>query len=166
MRHIAIIAAVAKNRVIGRDGRIPWDLPEDRVHFRELTMGNVIVMGRRTYEEIGHPLSGRTTYVLSSTLQIEEENCHTAASLAEVLEREPERDIFICGGASLYQEAMFVADRLYLTELSWEVEGDTYFPEIDEKMFHVTKQTVKKENCPKGDYSKGMYAFIIYEKRG
>ena len=164
MRHIAIIAAVAKNRVIGRDGRIPWDLPEDRAHFRELTMGNVIVMGRRTYEEIGHPLSGRTTYILSSTLQIEEENCHTAASLAEVLEREPERDIFICGGASLYQEAMFVADRLYLTELSWEVEGDTYFPEIDEKMFCVTERTVKKGDC-KGIYSKGVYSFIIYEKR-
>ena len=123
-RQIAIIAAMAKNRVIGRAGRIPWDLPEDRAHFRELTMGNVIVMGRRTYEEIGHPLPGRITYILSSTRWFEEENCHTVSSLSEVLGREPDRDIFICGGASLYQEALPLADRIYLTELFWEMAGD------------------------------------------
>ena len=158
-RQIAIIAAMAKNRIIGRNGQIPWDLPEDRAHFRNLTMGHVIVMGRRTYEEIGHPLSGRITYILSSTRKFEEENCHTVSSLEEVLRKEPDRDIFICGGASLYQEALPVSDRLYLTELSWEVEGDTYFPEIDKKSFCVTERTVKE------NISKGRIFFITYEKR-
>lgn len=159
-RQIAIIAAMAKNRVIGRAGRIPWDLPEDRAHFRELTMGNVIVMGRRTYEEIGHPLPGRITYILSSTRWFEEENCHTVSSLSEVLGREPDRDIFICGGASLYQEALPLADRIYLTELLWEVAGDTYFPQIDERIFCETDRTAIKDRC-----SKGTISFITYEKR-
>ena len=153
-RQIAIIAAMAKNLVIGRAGCIPWDLPEDRRHFRELTEGNVIVMGRRTYEEIGFPLPGRINYLVSSTCQIEEENCHTVTSLAEVFRREPDRNIFICGGAMLYQEALPLADHLYLTELSWEVEGDTYFPQIEEGMFRVTEREIK-----------GGYAFITYEKR-
>ncbi len=159
-RHLAIIAAVAKNHVIGRAGRIPWDLPEDRAHFRELTMGNIIVMGRRTYEEIGHPLPGRITYILSSTRWTEEENCHTVSSLSEVLGREPDRDIFICGGASLYQEALPLADRIYLTELSWEVAGDTYFPQIDDKIFYERDRTVINDRC-----SRGTVSFITYEKR-
>lgn len=159
-RQIAVIAAVAKNHVIGRAGRIPWDLPEDRAHFRELTMGNIIVMGRRTYEEIGHPLPGRITYILSSTRWTEEENCHTASSLSEVLGREPDRDIFICGGATLYQEALPLADRIYLTELSWEVAGDTYFPQIDEKIFCERDRTVINDRC-----SRGTVSFITYEKR-
>ena len=140
-RQIAVIAAVAKNHVIGRAGRIPWDLPEDRAHFRELTMGNIIVMGRRTYEEIGHPLPGRITYILSSTRWTEEENC-------------------ICGGATLYQEALPLADRIYLTELSWEVAGDTYFPQIDEKIFCERDRTVINDRC-----SRGTVSFITYEKR-
>lgn len=152
---IAMIAAMAKNRVIGRDGHIPWDLPEDRAHFKELTMGNVIVMGRRTYEEIGRPLPGRTTYLISSTLRMEEEEFHTAASLQEVICRESERDIFICGGAMLYQEAMDIADRIYITELLWEVEGDTFFPKIEEEQFYVTERLERE----------GGYSFVTYSRR-
>lgn len=152
---IAMIAAVAKNRVIGRGGCIPWDLPEDRAHFRELTWGKIVVMGRRTYEEIGHPLPGRTTYRISSTLHREEGGCHTAASLEEVLRRERGRDIFICGGAMLYQEALALADHLFLTELSWEVEGDTYFPLIGKRDFDVAE----RDERPEG------YSFVTYVRR-
>lgn len=126
---LTLIAAVAKNRVIGRAGKIPWNIPEDMKHFREMTTGNVIVMGRHTYEEIGHPLPGRMNYLISTKLQIEEENCHTVTDLREVLEREPDREVFICGGQSLYEEALPLADRLCLTELDYEVEGDTWFPD-------------------------------------
>lgn len=154
-RRIAIIAAMAKNRVIGRAGRIPWDLPEDRRHFRELTEGNVVVMGRRTYEEIGHPLPGRTTYLVSSTYRIEQENCHTVTSLGEVYDREQDHRIFICGGAMLYQEALPLADCIYLTELSWEVEGDTFFPQIEEDIFRMTE-------CDKRE---GGYSFLTYERQ-
>lgn len=165
-RQITVLAAIAKNRVIGRNGRIPWDLPQDRAHFRELTMGNVIVMGRRTFDEIGHPLFGRSTYLLSSTKRIEEENCHTASSLAEVLRREPGRDIFICGGAFLYQEALPLADRLCLTELSWEVEGDIFFPEFDRREFRVTeRREVETAYSGPGDKNNsGNIAFLTYER--
>ncbi len=166
-RQIAVIAALAKNRVIGRDGRIPWDLPEDRAHFREITMGPVIVMGRHTFEEIGQPLPGRITYLLSSTKQVEEENCHTVVSLAEVLRREPDRDIFICGGASLYREALPLADRLYLTELSWEVEGDTFFPEPDGETFRLTARQEAGVSCTEinGNRIVGEFSFAIYERQ-
>lgn len=168
-REIAIIAAVAKNRVIGRDGHIPWDLPEDRRHFRELTEGHMIVMGRRTYEEIGHPLPGRITYLVSSTSRVEEENCHTVTSLEEVLRREPDRKIFVCGGAMLYQEALPLADRLYLTELSWEEEGDTCFPPIDESIFYETGRETKnrytKGRYAEGRYAEGRYAFVTYKRQ-
>ena len=151
---IALIAAMAKNRVIGKDGKIPWNLPEDMAHFKELTMGHVIVMGRRTYEEIGRPLPGRRTYLISSTIQVEEENCHTVLSLQEVLKREKDEDIFICGGATLYEEAMELAERLYMTEIDTEVEGDTYFPEIDREQFEVVDRQEKQ----------GGFTFVEYRR--
>jgi len=151
---VALIAAMAKNRVIGKAGKIPWNLPEDMAHFRELTMGHVIVMGRRTYEEIGHPLPGRRTYLISSTMQVEDENCHTVLSLQEVLKREKDNDIFICGGAMLYREGMEVADRLYMTEIDQEIEGDTYFPEINLDQFEVVDRQEQS----------GGFAFVEYRR--
>ena len=151
---ITLVAAAAKNGVIGNKGRIPWDLPEDRRHFKELTMGHVLVMGRRTFEEIGRPLPGRRTYILSSTISMQGENCRTAASLAEVLEAEKDSEIFICGGAMLYEEGMAVADRICLTELDWEAEGDVFFPEIDKTAFQETERRQME----------GGYSFVIYEK--
>ena len=134
---IAIIVAMSENRVIGREGKIPWDLPEDRKKFQMLTMGNAIVMGRRTYDEIGHPLPGRMTYLLSGTKKVELENCHTVQSLEEVWEKEKNtgRDIFICGGASVYEEALRNTDKIYVTKLLEKVEGDTFFPMFSEEEF-------------------------------
>lgn len=152
---IAIIAAVAKNRVIGKHGRIPWRIPEDMKHFKKLTAGNVIVMGRRTYEEIGHPLPDRMTYLVSRTLQVREENCRTVASLEEALSAADGRDVYICGGAGLYEEALPLADCLYLTELEDEVEGDTFFPPIDKNLFSC----VRKEKVKKGIY------FSLYKRK-
>lgn len=152
---IAIIAAMAKNRVIGRHGKIPWDIREDRERFKKLTMGNILVMGRKTYEEIGHPLPGRMTYVVSTTRQIEEKNCHTVKALSEALEREDGRNIFICGGARLYEEAMEIADYIYLTELDMAVEGDTFFPVIRPSVFQ----------CVLRERGKGAYCFQLYKRK-
>lgn len=152
---IAIIAAVAKNRVIGKDGRIPWHIPADMEHFKKLTLGNVVIMGRRTYEEIGRPLSGRMTYLVSRTLRVEAENCHTVASLPEALQAAGERDVFICGGAMLYEEALPIADCLYLTELEGEVDGDTFFPAIDKDLF----ECIDREEAEKGVY------FCLYKRK-
>ncbi len=141
---VVMIAAMAANRVIGREGKIPWDLPEDRERFRDLTMGHILVMGRRTWEEIGHPLPGRITYLVSSTLHVQQENVFTVSSLTEAVRQAaaayPDKTIFLSGGASLYQEGMGLAERIYLTVLDREVEGDTCFPPIGEEYRLVERE--------------------------
>ena len=136
---LALIAAFAQNRIIGRDGRIPWDLPEEKHRFRDLTMGHVLVMGRRTYEEIGFPLPGRETIVVSRTKNFDAPHCVTVPSLGAALEQAAGRDVFICGGAQLYQEALPLADVLYLTEIHHEYAGDTQFPQWEKQAFVCTE---------------------------
>ena len=152
-----MIAAYAKNRVIGIKGRIPWDIPGEQSRFRELTLGNVVIMGRRTYEEIGHPLPGRYTIVISRTKRFEAENCTTMRSLKEALEAAGERDIFISGGERLYREAVETADVLYITEVNAEPEGDTYFPEFPEEVFEKKIEKIVKGNIG--------YTYITYTRK-
>lgn len=134
---VSIIVAVAENGVIGRCGRLPWRLVDDLRRFTRLTMGHTIVMGRRTWESIGRPLPGRRMVVVSRQPQyrVAAEGVEVAASLDEALriaETAGEEEVFIVGGAELYREALSRADRLYLTLVLADVEGDTYFfPEID-----------------------------------
>lgn len=111
---IALIAAYTRNRVIGNKGEIPWRIKGEQRRFRELTTGNVVVMGRRSYEEIGHPLPDRYTIVISHTQKYESENCTTAGSL---------------------QEAIDLVDKMYVTEIDVEMQGDTYFPEFNMALF-------------------------------
>jgi dihydrofolate reductase len=130
---ISIIAAVAENGVIGRGGKLPWHLSRDLRRFKELTMGHTIVMGRRTWESIGRPLPGRRTIVVTRqpNYQVDAATVQTAASLDDALHVEGatgDNEVFIIGGAELYREAMPRADRLYLTMVMAEVDGDTYFP--------------------------------------
>jgi dihydrofolate reductase len=133
---VSLIAALAANRVIGRANAIPWDLPADRRRFRELTMGHLLIMGRRTWESIGRPLPGRETIVVSRQVGYRAEGARVARSLAEALAlAEGEGEVFICGGGQLYAEALPLADRLYLTELAITVAGDTFFPELPAGQF-------------------------------
>lgn len=132
---IAIVAAYDLGRVIGKDGRIPWNIDGEKSRFRELTTGNVVVMGRRTYEEIGRPLPNRETIVVSNTQVYGGPMCRTASSLSEAIEMAGDRDIYIAGGARLYEEALPLADRLYITEIGAQFEGDTYFPAYDKDMY-------------------------------
>lgn len=154
---IAIIVAYAQNRVIGREGRIPWKIPGEQLRFRELTLGNAVIMGRRTYEEIGRPLPGRLNIILSATRRYEGENLLTAASLEEALALTGDRDVFIAGGARLYEEALPLADRLYITEIGCTVEGDTFFPPIDEALY----------DCEEGSRHGGSipYAYVTYTRK-
>ncbi|MBR2595349.1 MAG: dihydrofolate reductase [Solobacterium sp.] len=154
---IALIAAMARNRVIGKDGKIPWDLPQDRQYFRDLTMGQAVVMGRRTYEEIGYPLPGRLTIVVSSTMDYQGEGLLTVSSLEEAISAADGHDVFIAGGTCLYAEALPLADFLYLTEIDADYEGDTLFPEFAEEEYI---RTVRQEI--KGDPS---FRFVVYERR-
>lgn len=132
---IAIIVAYSKNHVIGNKGCIPWKIKGEQKRFKELTTGNVVVMGRCSYEEIGHPLPNRTTIIVSSTQNYDDRNCFTVSSLQEALVLAENKDIFISGGARLYQESIDIVDKMYVTEIDLEVEGDTYFPEYDTNKF-------------------------------
>lgn len=132
---IGLIVAHAKNRVIGYEGRIPWKIKGEQQRFKELTTGNVVIMGRRSYEEIGHPLPGRTTIVVSTTKVFHSDHCMTASSLSEAILMAGNNNIFICGGTSLYKEALSFVDKMYITEIDLDIEGDTYFPDFDEALF-------------------------------
>ncbi len=129
---ISLIVAYAKNRVIGYQGKIPWDIKGEQKRFRELTTGNIVIMGRKSYEEIGKPLPNRYTIVVSGTKRFEEDNCTTACSLAEALRLAGDRDCFISGGARLYKEAIPLVDKMYVTLIDAVIPGDTFFPEFDE----------------------------------
>lgn len=132
---IALIVAHSKNRVIGNNGQIPWKIKGEQKRFRELTTGNVVIMGRRSYEEIGRPLPNRTTIVVSNSKNFDAENCMTAKSLAEAIEIAGDRDVYISGGARLYEEALPLVDKMYITEIDCDIEGDRYFPEFKKKDF-------------------------------
>ena len=132
---IALIVAFAKNQVIGNKGCIPWKRKGEQKRFKELTTGNVVIMGRRSYEEIGKPLPNRTSIVISSTKNVDSENCMTAKSVVEAIELAGDRDIYISGGARVYEEALPFVEKMYITEIDLEVEGDTNFPDFDPAHF-------------------------------
>jgi dihydrofolate reductase len=135
------IAAMSLNRVIGAGNKIPWHLPEDFKWFKKMTTGQVIVMGRKTYESIGRPLPNRTTIVLSRS-PLEIAGVSVVANLKEVSPLAG-REIFICGGAQIYEQALPLCSDLYLTLVKRTVEGDTFFPAFEDKF--VLKEEVLDE---------------------
>lgn len=130
---LTLVAAVADNGVIGADGDIPWRLPADFAHFKALTFGHVMVMGRATYESIGRPLPGRTTIVLTRDPDWTAEGVLVARDLDEALRLAEKIDdaVFVVGGASVYAEALPRADAQVLTEVHLSPEGDTRYPEFE-----------------------------------
>ncbi len=136
---LALIVAFSKNRVIGKDGKIPWDIDGEKKRFKELTTGNIIIMGRNTYEEIGFPLPNRETIVVSRTKNFDQEHCITVKSLEKALELAKKnwekKDVFVSGGEKLYEEALSLVERMYITEIEKVIEGDKYFPVFNEDAF-------------------------------
>lgn len=132
---ISLIVAYGNNKVIGLSGKMPWDIKGELKRFRELTTGNVVIMGRRTYESIGRPLPDRTTIVISNTREYSGVNVKTAKSLEEAISMAGDKDIYISGGSKVYEEALPIVEKMYITEVDITVEGDTYFPEFDESKF-------------------------------
>ena len=129
---ISILVAMAKNRTIGIDNTLPWRIPEDLKHFKALTMGHHMIMGRKTFESIGKPLPGRTTVVVSRDRSLKIDGCVVAHSLQEAVAacaNDPQ--IFMVGGADIYAQALGLADKLYITEIQQDVAGDAWFPEFD-----------------------------------
>ncbi len=159
---IAIIAAVARNGVIGHRNRMPWHLPDDLKRFRRLTLGQAVIMGRRTFESIGKPLAGRNNIVVTRSPDWTRPGCHAVhsleAALAAVHERE---DAFVIGGAEIYALALPVARRLYMTEIDRDFEGDAFFPEFDRSRW----REVSRESRVLAGAEGFSYHFIAYDQR-
>jgi dihydrofolate reductase len=137
---LIIIAAMAANRVIGHHNTIPWQIPEDMAHFKAVTMGYPVILGRRTYESIGGPLSGRQTVVVTANPRFRAHpDCTVAATLNEAFRCcQGAGKVFIAGGERLYREALALADTLILTVIDQVFEGDTFFPDFSGYPFILT----------------------------
>lgn len=156
---LGLIVAFDKNQVIGNKGEIPWRIKGEQKRFKELTTDNIVIMGRRSYEEIGRPLSNRTTVVISSTKTFAGENLLCAKSLKEALRmvENQNKNIYISGGARLYEEALPLVEKMYVTEIELEVEGDTYFPEFNKSEFVKTIEQTFDGEIP--------YEYVTYTRK-
>jgi len=135
---ISIIVAVAKGGAIGKEGKMPWKIPGEQRQFKDLTTGHVVIMGRTSYEEIGHPLPERTNIVVSKTKVFSGENLYTVKSLQEAIERAGQEEIFIAGGAEIFQEALPLADKIYMTYVDMEVlDADRFFPDFPKEKYII-----------------------------
>src|SRR5580704_2358330 len=143
MKHFKAIAAMAQNRVIGQGSKIPWHLPEDFKWFKKMTTGHVIVMGRKTFESIGKPLPNRETIVLSRGA-FQYPGVKTISDLSQIDLAAETREVFICGGAQIYAQALPLCSDLYLTLVKRVVDGDAFFPPFEDRF----KQVEEIMDCP------------------
>lgn len=135
---IGLIVARSKNNVIGKNGEIPWRIKGEQKQFRELTIGNVVIMGRKSYEEIGHPLPKRKNIIVSKSENFTGENLVTVGSLQEALDISKGENVYISGGYGLFKEALPLVDKMYITEVDITVDnGDVFFPEFDSNEFDM-----------------------------
>src|SRR5688572_24314058 len=129
---ISLIVAMAENRVIGRNNQLPWHLPADLKHFKSLTTGHSVIMGRKTFESMGKPLPNRRNIVITRQANFRADGVDTAHSLEEAISlAKGDAEIFVIGGAEVFRDALNGADRLYLTLIHATIEGDVFFPEVD-----------------------------------
>ena len=157
---ISIIVAMAKDRVIGKENDMPWHLPADLQHFRKMTSGKPIIMDRKTYESIGRPLPKRHNIIISRNSDYEVEGCDVVSSLDAALEVAGDvEEIFIIGGGFLYDQTIDAADRLYLTFIDLEVEGDTFFPDYK----HLETLKVFSERHQKDEKNPYDHEFTIFD---
>jgi dihydrofolate reductase len=158
---LSLIVAMARNRVIGINNTLPWHLPEDLKHFRNLTMGHHIIMGRKTYDSIGRPLPGRTTVIVTRDPGYAMAGCLVAHSLDEAVKlSEGDDEAFFVGGTSLYEQALPLAERLYITEIQADYQGDAHFPEFDGAHW---RETARQRQVTAAGLA---YDFVTYERDG
>ena len=160
MTLLTLIVARARNGVIGRDNTLPWRLPEDLQHFKRTTMGAPVIMGRKTWDSIGRPLPGRRNIVVSRNRDLRIEGAEMAASLEDAQRLcVGVEQVFLIGGAQLYAEALPSADRLIITEIDADVEGDAFFPAVDRSKWIEAAREVHHSDANGFDY-----AFVTYER--
>lgn len=162
----SILVAMAKNRVIGRNNALPWQLPPDLKRFKQLTMGHHIVMGRKTYESIGRPLPGRTSVIVTRQPDYQVPGAIVAGSIAEALKvcsegKEMDQEIFVIGGAEIYQQALGSCQRMYVTEIQQEFEGDALFPEFNQQEWREISR--EKHRLAEDDGLE--YHFVVLDRK-
>jgi dihydrofolate reductase len=159
---VSIIVAVSDNDVIGRDHGIPWRQSTDLKRLKKLTMGHHFLMGRKTFESLDGPLPGRSIIVITRNAQYRADGALVAPSLERAIEMARiDEEIFVGGGAQIFEQALHRADRMYLTRVHAEVEGDTFFPEFDD----VTEwQLIDAEHCDADEKNQYPYSFLTYER--
>ena len=158
---ISIIVATDQQGVIGAENALPWHIPADLRHFRQITMGKPLIMGRHTHESIGRALPGRTNIIITRDRNYQRESCCVVHSLEEawaVCQGAPE--VMVMGGASLYQQCLPLAQRIYLTLIHTSVEGDTRFPDLDKTQW----REVAREDHLKDADNVYDYSFLVYER--
>jgi len=158
---LTLIAAVARNGVIGIDNRLPWHLPADLKHFKALTLGNTVIMGRKTWESLPakfRPLPGRRNVVVTRDGSYRAEGAVVALSLPAAIDAAETGEAFVIGGAELYAAALPLADRLQLTEIDAAFEGDTHFPAIDPRHW---REAARESHRDDAGFD---YAFVTYQK--
>ena len=161
---ISIIAAVSENSVIGRKGKNPWHLSGDLKNFRRITKDHHLIMGRKTYQSIGHPLPDRINIIVSRNPKLKIKKCIIAHSLKEALQVSQdagEKEVMVIGGESIYKLALPLADRIYLTRIHHNFQGDTFFPKIDANKW----SEVRSEQYQKDSRNKYSYTFSILEAK-
>jgi dihydrofolate reductase len=160
---ISAIVACAHNNVIGKDNQIPWYLPADLIYFKKITLNHHIIMGRKCYESIGRPLPKRTNIVITRDPFFISSGCIIAHSLKEALniaQKNGETEAFIIGGGEIYRQSADLWDKLYMTEVDLETEGDVFFPEIDKNKWTLISEE-KHQKDEKNDWD---YAFKVFER--
>ncbi|HYH09344.1 MAG TPA: dihydrofolate reductase [Thermoanaerobaculia bacterium] len=163
---LSMIAALSTNNVIGRNNDVPWRLSTDLKRFKALTMGHHLLMGRKTYESVGKPLPGRINVVITRREGYAPEGVTVVHSLEEAIRvaaAANDAEAFIAGGAEIYAQSMHRADRMYLTRVHADVEGDTFFPDFDD----VTEwRLTDSEHCDADEKNEHPFSFLTYERAG
>ena len=165
---LALVVAMGRNRVIGRDGALPWRLRSDLQHFKALTVGRPVIMGRKTFQSIGKPLPGRENVVVTRDAGFSAEGVHVASSLEgavriaqDLAGQSGAERISVIGGGEIYAQALPLADTLFVTEVDAAPEGDAFFPLIDPKIWRETS----REEHETGAHDDHTFAFVTFEKR-
>ncbi|MGB5275946.1 MAG: type 3 dihydrofolate reductase [Gammaproteobacteria bacterium] len=159
---VSIIAAMDRNRLIGNKNQLPWHLPADLAHFKQVTLGKPVIMGRKTYESIGRPLPGRDNIVLTRSAQFQAEGVFVANSLQQALKHAAgAEEAMVIGGSAIYELVLPRADRLYITYVEDSYQGDAWFPEIDPKQWDLitSEQHVADQKNP------STLRFVTYQRK-
>ncbi|MDB5021103.1 MAG: dihydrofolate reductase [Pedobacter sp.] len=159
---VSFVVAIAENNAIGKDNKLLWSLPKDMKHFKEITNGHTVIMGRRTFDSMGKPLPNRRNIVITRNRELNIEGAEVTNSLADALSRcAKDEEVFIIGGAEIYKEALAKTDRIYLTRVHERFDGDTYFPELNMEKW---VETAREEHQP-DEKNQIAFTFLTLESK-